>query len=187
MATVTIRDEGRVLRDASEISAFLADFGIWYRHFEDIRSAPEDATDAEILAVFDAPIVQLKSEHGYTTADVVSITPELPGLDKMLESFSREHWHDEDEVRFIVHGRGLFHLHPAAGPVFSIEVARGDMINVPRGMHHWFHLCEDRTIRAIRLFMNRAGWIPHYTESDLDGRYQPICLGPAHASPLSSS
>jgi 1,2-dihydroxy-3-keto-5-methylthiopentene dioxygenase len=53
-------------------------------------------------------------------------------------------------------------------------------------MHHWFHLCEERTIRAIRLFMNQAGWVPHYTDSKLDARYQPICFGPAHASRLSS-
>jgi 1,2-dihydroxy-3-keto-5-methylthiopentene dioxygenase len=53
-------------------------------------------------------------------------------------------------------------------------------------MHHWFHLCEERTIRAIRLFMNQAGWVPHYTDSELDARYQPICFGPAHASRLSS-
>ena len=32
----------------------------------------------------------------------------------MLDKFSSEHWHDEDEVRFIVEGRGLFHIHPRA-------------------------------------------------------------------------
>ena len=45
-----------------------------------------------------------------------------PNLDAMLAKFSREHWHDEDEVRFIVEGRGLFHVHPQNGPVFAIEV-----------------------------------------------------------------
>ena len=33
----------------------------------------------------------------------------------MLAKFSTEHWHDEDEVRFIVRGRGLFHIHPREG------------------------------------------------------------------------
>ena len=31
----------------------------------------------------------------------------------MLNRFNSEHWHDEDEVRFIIEGRGLFHIHPA--------------------------------------------------------------------------
>jgi len=187
MATVTIRDEERILREPSEISVFLAQFGVWYRRFDESERIDEGVSDADILVAYEESIRQLKQEHGYTTADVIAIKPDLPGLDQMLEKFTREHWHDEDEVRFIVDGRGLFHLHPAGGPVFSIEVSRGDMINVPKGMHHWFHLCQERSIRAIRLFMNQAGWTPHYTDSNLDARYQPICFGPAHASPLSSS
>ena len=75
----------------------------------------------------------------------------------MLARFTREHWHDEDEVRFIIEGRGLFHVHPADGPVFAIEVEAGDLIRVPRGTHHWFDLCADRRIRAIRLFQDPVG------------------------------
>ena len=81
----------------------------------------------------------------------------------MLNKFNAEHWHDEDEVRFIVEGRGLFHIHPPDGPVFAIEVEAGDLIRVPRGTHHWFDLCADRRIRAIRLFQDPSGWTPHYT------------------------
>ena len=35
----------------------------------------------------------------------------------MLDKFNREHWHDEDEVRFVIQGRGLFHIRPKDGPV----------------------------------------------------------------------
>ena len=187
MATVTIRDENRSLRDAAEISAFLARFGIWYRRFDELDPPGDHASDAEILAAYQNPIRRLKEEQGYETADVITIRPDLPKLDEMLAKFSREHWHDEDEVRFVVHGRGLFHLHPSNGPVFSVEVSQGDMINVPKGMHHWFHLCEERTIRAVRLFKEQAGWVPHYTDSNLDERYQPICFGPARPLSLASS
>ena len=88
------------------------------------------------------------------TADVIDVFPDTPNLDAMLTKFSSEHWHDEDEVRFIVEGRGLFHIHPTDGPVFAIEVEAGDLIRVPRGTHHWFDLCGDRRIRAIRLFQD---------------------------------
>ncbi len=83
-------------------------------------------------------------------------------------------------MRFIVHGRGLFHIHPPAGEVLSIEVVKGDMIRVPRGTHHWFDLCSDRTIRAIRLFQDQSGWTPHYTETGVDGKFQPLCFGPRY-------
>ena len=74
----------------------------------------------------------------------------------MLAKFNREHWHDEDEVRFIIEGRGIFHIHSSEGGVTAIEVEAGDLIRVPRGTHHWFNLCSDRRIRAIRLFQDPA-------------------------------
>jgi 1,2-dihydroxy-3-keto-5-methylthiopentene dioxygenase len=180
MATVTLRDENRVLDDPAGISTFLAPFGIWYRRFDGTDRLPESPTDQEILDAYAEPIEKLKAEGGYVTADVINIKPETPGLDAMLNRFNREHFHNEDEVRFIVHGRGLFHVHPQEGPVFSIEVVKGDMIRVPRGTHHWFDLCSDRTIRAVRLFQDVTGWTPHYTESGVDGGYQPLCFGPAY-------
>lgn len=180
MATVTLRDENRVLNDPAEISAFLAPFGIWYRRFEGTDQLGESPTDQEILDAYKEPIEHLKAEGGYVTADVINIKAETPGLEAMLNRFNKEHFHDEDEVRFIVHGRGLFHIHPKEGPVFSIEVVKGDMIRVPQGTHHWFDLCQDRTIRAVRLFQDMSGWTPHYTETGVDTRYQPLCFGPAY-------
>jgi 1,2-dihydroxy-3-keto-5-methylthiopentene dioxygenase len=111
---------------------------------------------------------------------VINIRPEVPGLETMLNRFNKEHWHDEDEVRFIVHGRGLFHVHPEGGPVFSIAVVKGDMIKVPQGTHHWFDLCADRTIRAIRLFQDVSGWTPQYTGTGKETGYQPLCFGPVY-------
>ncbi len=116
-----------------------------------LHTHPEGASDQEILDAFKAPIEELSASGGYVTADVINVSAETPGLQEMLDRFNREHWHDEDEIRFVVAGRGLFHIHPHGGEVFSIEVTGGDMISVPRGTEHWFDLCGDRRIRAIRL------------------------------------
>ena len=62
----------------------------------------------------------------------------------------------------------------------AIEVEAGDLIRVPKGTWHWFDLCTDRTIRAIRLFQDPAGWTPIYTDSSTDKNYQPVCLGSAY-------
>jgi 1,2-dihydroxy-3-keto-5-methylthiopentene dioxygenase len=180
MATVTYREDDRVVDDPAEITRILGEVGIWYRRFEGTDQLPENASDQEILDAYRGPIEQLKAEGGYVTADVINVKPETPGLDAMLDRFNKEHWHDEDEVRFIVHGRGLFHVHPPDGKVFSIEVAKGDMIRVPRGTHHWFDLCSDRTIRAIRLFQDTSGWTPHYTATGEEAKFQPLCFGPSY-------
>ncbi|TNE49047.1 MAG: cupin domain-containing protein [Deltaproteobacteria bacterium] len=183
MALITIRDTKETLEDPQEISKFLEQFGIWFRRFEGSDNLGPDATNEEILEAYQEPIQKLMKEGGYVTADVINITSEVPGLQDMLNKFNREHWHSEDEVRFIVHGRGLFHINPENGPIFSIEVVKGDMINVPEGTHHWFDLCEDRTIRAIRLFQEKAGWTPHYTQSEAEQIHMPLCFGPAFIPP----
>ncbi len=180
MAVVTVRSSGERFEVGAQIAAFLDQYGIWHRRFEGIEDLPEGATDQEILDAYKAPIAELNASGGYVTADVINVSAETPGLQEMLDRFNREHWHDEDEVRFVVAGRGLFHIHPHGGEVFSIEVTRGDMISVPRGTEHWFDLCGDRQIRAIRLFQDRSGWTPHYTESGVDRGFEPVCFGPRY-------
>lgn len=177
MALLTIPDENRTIRDPEAIRTFLADAGIVYEQWEPSQPVSPDATPGDILAAYDGEISRLKVQGGYVTADVIDITPQTPGLDAMLAKFNREHWHDEDEVRFIIRGRGLFHLHPNDGSVFVIEVEAGDLLRVPRGTLHWFNLCSDRSVRAIRLFQDPAGWTPKYTDSGADAGYEPVCLG----------
>lgn len=188
MAVVRIPDENRSLTDPQEIARFLAGIGIDYEPWEPNAAGPADASAEQILAAYAPQIDQLKARGGYVTADVIDIHPQTPGLDAMLAKFNVEHWHDEDEVRYIIAGRGLFHIHPHSGPVVAIEVEAGDLIRVPRGTWHWFDLCGDRRIRAIRLFQNPVGWTPRYTDSGVDRNYQPVCLGPAYipARPLTS-
>jgi len=141
---------------------------------------PAGAPAEAVLAAYAAEIDRLKAAGGYVTADVIDVSPQTPNLDAMLAKFRKEHWHDEDEVRFILRGRGVFHIHPKDAPVMAIEVGPGDLIRVPRGTHHWFDLCSERDIRAIRLFQDVSGWTPRYTDTGMDARYEPVCLGPSY-------
>jgi 1,2-dihydroxy-3-keto-5-methylthiopentene dioxygenase len=180
MATVKIPDEGRTLAGADEVRAFLAAAGIDYERWEPREAVSDEASGDDVLRAYAAEIEGLKRRGGYVTADVIDVTPSTPNLDVMLAKFRREHWHDEDEVRYIVRGGGLFHIHPRQGPVFALEVVPGDLIRVPRGTWHWFDLCSDRNVRAIRLFQDVSGWTPHYTGSGVDARFEPVCFGPAY-------
>jgi 1,2-dihydroxy-3-keto-5-methylthiopentene dioxygenase len=180
MALVTILNEDRTLRTPEEITAGLASHGIDYERWLPAHPVADDALTEEILRAYAREIEQLKVRGGYVTADVMDVTPDTPGLDAMLAKFNREHWHDEDEVRFIIAGHGLFHIHSTTGAVLAIEVEAGDLIRVPRGTLHWFNLCTDRRIRAIRLFQDTAGWTPHYTESRVDEGFLPVCFGITH-------
>lgn len=177
MAIVNIPAKQQRLDNAEEIASYLGLIGIDYERWDASNDLADNASEAEILDAYSIEIEKLKRQGGYVTADVINVTPDTPGLDAMLDKFSKEHWHDEDEVRFIVKGHGLFHIAPTDGDVVSIEMAAGDLIRVPRGTLHWFNLCGDRTIQAIRLFQDASGWTPYYSESGVDANYQPLCLG----------
>jgi 1,2-dihydroxy-3-keto-5-methylthiopentene dioxygenase len=180
MATIRIPEHGRTLTDPESVTEYLATLGIDYERWEPSHPVGPDAPAEEILDAYRGEIERLKARGGYVTADVIDVKPETPNLEAMLAKFRSEHWHDEDEVRFIIRGRGVFHLHPPQGPVIALEVQAGDLIRVPRGTWHWFDLCAERNIRAIRLFQDPSGWTPRYTESGVDKGFEPVCLGPAY-------
>ena len=183
MAVLQIPDEHRTLREHDAIRDYLAGIGIEYECWELAADLPENASAEQILGAYGPQIERLKKKGGYVTADVIDVNADTPGLDAMLARFNIEHRHDEDEVRYIIAGRGLFHIHPEDSPVVAIEVEAGDLIRVPCGTLHWFDLCGERRIRAIRLFQDVSGWTPHYTSSGVDRNYEPVCWGPRYIPP----
>jgi len=181
MAVLRFPDTNEKIDAEPEIRAALAGLGIDYERW-DLSRVPADSPADAVLSAFAAEIDEMKQRGGYRTADVIDVNPGTPGLDAMLAKFDKEHTHSEDEVRFILAGRGVFFLN-IGGRVASVEVGPGDMLRVPRGTTHWFTLCEDRRIRAIRWFQDTTGWTPHYTGSGVDHEYQPLCFGPAYLGP----
>ena len=183
MARIRIQDENREITDVQEIRAYLKPHGIWYEKWDVEGRLPAEATNEQILETYAPEIERLKKAGNFVTADVINVSPATPNLDALLAKFSKEHTHSEDEVRFTVKGSGVFHIHPKNGLVFGIQVESGDLINVPAGTQHWFDLCNDKTIRCIRLFQDKSGWTPHYVESGVHERYTPVCFGPAYMKP----
>jgi 1,2-dihydroxy-3-keto-5-methylthiopentene dioxygenase len=180
MAHIFIPEQNRKIQEPNEISSFLAGFGVKYERWSTDAVLGDDPTNDQILSAYGPQVEALKKKGGYVAADVVNVTSQTPNLQAMLDKFNKEHTHDDDEIRFIVKGRGIFHIHPPQGPVFAIETAAGDLIVVPAGTMHWFDLCEDRNIRAIRLFRDPAGWTPRYIANGVHENYTPVCWGPAY-------
>jgi 1,2-dihydroxy-3-keto-5-methylthiopentene dioxygenase len=178
MAVVRIPAEEKTIHDEQSIRAELTPLHVDYERW-DLSRVPEDSSAEAVLEAYAAEIEEMKQAGGYTTADVIDVNPSTPGLEIMLARFDKEHTHSEDEVRFILSGRGIFFLREGE-KVVSVEVHAGDMLRVPRGTTHWFTLCEDRRIRAIRWFQDTSGWTPQYTGSGADSNYQPLCFGPTY-------
>ncbi len=179
MAIVTVPAEARRITDPVEVAQFLKDHGLHYEIWPLEDRVDPSAPPEAILAAYAPEIDELKTRGGFVTADVIDVRPDTPNLDTMLQKFNKEHTHTEDEVRFILQGSGVFHINPGDRPVFGIEVHAGDLISVPMGTRHWFDLCGDRRIRAIRLFQDTTGWTPFYIGDGVHAAYEPLCLGPA--------
>lgn len=177
MAFLRIPAQDKTISDYDEIKSYLANIGIGYEVWKPAHELDNDTTNEQVLDAFANEIEQLKAEGGYQAADVIDLFPDTPNLDTMLKKFSKEHWHDEDEIRFIVEGNGVFHIRPKEGDVVALYVEKGDLARVPAGTWHWFDLRKDKRIRAIRLFQDPSGWTPHYTGSGADEGYMPVCFG----------
>jgi len=185
MAVLRFPETNQHFEDEASIQSELAALGIDYERWR-LDLVGDDASAEAVLAAYSDEIEEMKRRGGYVTADVIDVNSSTPNLETMLARFDKEHTHSEDEVRFILAGRGIFFLN-IGGRVAAVEVGPGDMLRVPRGTTHWFTLCEDRHIRAIRWFQDTTGWTPHYTDSGVDQDYQPLCFGPAYLGPRAAT
>jgi 1,2-dihydroxy-3-keto-5-methylthiopentene dioxygenase len=113
-------------------------------------------------ARYQAPIDQLKAERGYIEQDEVQLSPSTPNLDAICAKFVDEHFHDDDEVRFVLEGEGIFDIRSKDDQWMRVVVERGDLIVVPANRHHRFLLTESKHIHCVRLFKDTSGWTPHY-------------------------
>ncbi len=160
------------LTDDSEIAEFLAARGARFERWplpdEVVAIAAKDFVDAQdaqrLLDAFATQLADKAEGERYRAADVVAIRPHLPGIDGALARFDRVHRHDDDEVRAIVGGRGVFGFADPDGRQFLLTVEPGDYIAVPAGVWHWFYCLEDRNITALRLFTDTAGWEAKYRD-----------------------
>ena len=170
MAFVTIQDSKKTLAGADDIRDYLRFHGITYETWAvpDVLAplAKKDLLDADektaILTQYTNQLERLKVEKGYIENDMVCLCPATPNIDTLLAKFDKDHYHTDDEVRFIFSGRGIFGFEGKKQEKFTIEVTAGDYIVIPKNNWHWFTLGESRDIKAIRLFQDMSGWVPYY-------------------------
>jgi 1,2-dihydroxy-3-keto-5-methylthiopentene dioxygenase len=119
-------------------------------------SVPDDAPSRAAL------LESIKREHGYVDEDFIELAPDTPNLEAICAKFDREHFHTEDEVRYVVAGEGIFDVRDEGDRWIRIVVTPGDLIVIPARTHHRFFLTEKKQIRCMRLFANHDGWTPVY-------------------------
>ncbi|MDH5544803.1 MAG: cupin domain-containing protein [Gammaproteobacteria bacterium] len=176
MARIIFAD-GRQETDMAVIEPILANIGVALKQWptpeaDDIQDlleskALDDGQKEAVLKSVDNRFETLKQEYGYTTRDMIVLHEDIPGLGEILAKFESIHYHTDDEVRYIVGGKGYFGFVDGEGTQMLVEVVAGDYINVPANAEHWFTLGDSRRIKAVRYFIDTSGWTPVYTERPL--------------------
>jgi 1,2-dihydroxy-3-keto-5-methylthiopentene dioxygenase len=167
MASIRIHNTDLHITDAHAVASFLDNQGVLYEQW-DASKLPEhidtfvldDDQKKAILDAFAEEIHDLAHRGQYRHWDIVALSEQTPGLDALLAKFADVHTHTEDEVRAIVAGSGIFVImgDDATG-FFDVVLAPGDVISVRAHTPHYFTLCEDRCVIAVRLFIEASGWV----------------------------
>ncbi|MGL4522461.1 MAG: cupin domain-containing protein [Bacilli bacterium] len=169
MATIFVKETEQVISDKAAVEAYLTAQEVIYEAW-DITKLPThlqenfaltDEDKTEILTTFKEEIQAISEKRGYLASDVVALSEATPNLETLLANFQREHHHSDDEVRFIVSGKGIFIIQGTEG-FFEVRLDPGDLISVPPNVRHFFTLQENRKVVAIRLFVTTEGWVPIY-------------------------
>lgn len=173
MAQIRIRNTGERLSTQEDVKAFLDKQNVVYEHW-DMNKLPErlrekfvlsDEEKAEILATFEPEIKDLAARRGYQIWDLISLSDATPNIEELLKKFENVHTHTEDEIRAITAGKGIFIIKGGDDiGYYDVELEAGDVISVPENTNHFFTLMENRQIVAVRLFIEKDGWIAYNVE-----------------------
>lgn len=91
---------------------------------------------------------------------MITLSEDTPDIEAKLAKFEEIHTHSEDEIRAIVGGKGIFVIKGTEEEgYFNVELLPGDVISVPENIPHFFTLMENKQIIAVRLFIEKDGWI----------------------------
>ena len=178
--------------DPAEISAALSRIGCRFEQ-RPVRPdiGPTSDQDA-VLAAYRDDVDQIVAEQGFVAVDVVAEHPTddpdwAAAARELRAKFADEHTHgDDDEVRFIVRGSGVFYLH-ADGRVHAVQTVAGDLISVPPHTTHWFDMGLVPDFTTVRFFHNQEGWVAFPTGSDIARRFPDADTVQARAQALGAA
>lgn len=134
-------------------SKTLNDLGVLYYRYTDL---------AEVNA--------LAQERNYRNRDEVVVSPSSLGGDEAYHSklkiFFAEHLHEDEEIRYILDGRGFFDVRNRDDQWIRVAVEKNDLLILPPGIYHRFTTDSSDYIHALRLFQDEPKWVPFSRPAD---------------------
>ncbi len=160
----------KVLTHVEDIAATLAEVGVQLERLEAGPSIAAGTSTEEVIAAYRPQIDHLMQARGYSSVEVISWSSDQAQKAEPRTPTPEEHWHDGDEVRYFVAGRGLYSLH-IGDRVYAVQCEKNDLISVPANTRKWFDPGEQPHLVAICLFSNPQAQGANTTGADIAGRF----------------
>lgn len=125
----------------------LSQLGVIYKYID-------DQDDLEKLA----------KERNYKNRDQVVLNLRSFGGDEnaynaKMKQFYKEHYHEDEEIRYIVDGEGYFDVRDKDDRWIRAKLNKNDLLILPAGIYHRFTLSSAlKNVTALRLFKDEPKW-----------------------------
>lgn len=125
----------------------LSEIGVFYRYIDNME-------DLEKIA----------KERDYKNRDQIALNLDTfkgdqKAFDAKMAQFYKEHYHEDEEIRYILDGEGFFDVRDPEDRWIRAKLNKGDLFILPAGIYHRFTLSKRlQYVKAMRLFKDEPKW-----------------------------
>jgi 1,2-dihydroxy-3-keto-5-methylthiopentene dioxygenase len=124
----------------------LKSLGVFYKYITSIEDLNEIATDRQY------------KNRDEVKLSVATFNNDEEALNAKLTQFYEEHFHEDEEIRYIVDGEGYFDVRDKNDRWIRAKLSKYDLLILPAGIYHRFTLTNDKYVHAVRLFKDEPKW-----------------------------
>ena len=110
------------------------------------------------------PLARIAKERHYKHIDIVTLNlvlfnNDIDAYNAKMQQFYKEHYHEDEEIRYIVEGEGYFDVRDKNEQWIRTKLYPQDMLILPAGIYHRFTLTSElKYVKAVRLFQDEPKW-----------------------------
>lgn len=125
----------------------LAKIGVFYRYVPTLSQLDDIAQQRQY------------KNRDQVELNLASFNNDLQAYNDKMKQFYAEHYHDDEEIRYIVDGEGYFDVRDKQDRWIRAKLTKNDLLVLPAGIYHRFTLTNDnKYVKAIRLFKDEPKW-----------------------------